>query len=205
MRLSPQPPLRLGTFLVVAAVLLLGCGDGDGDAAPVADPTTTTSTTTTSTTVPETTTTTAAPSPEEEVLAAYANYWQAVDAAFDPPQVEPEHPALREYATGEALAGITANARETLSQNRARRIRSGGRYAHRAEVLTIDGDTATVRDCTIDDTVIVNTVDGAVIDDGVSTRLYISMLVHEAGQWKLALQNREKGWEGVDGCALETR
>lgn len=197
-------PRRLTTGLAVLVLAVVACDSGDGDQEGVGAAPASTTTIAATTTAPATTTT-AASTPEEEVLAAYLNYWDAVDAAFDPPQAEPELPALRQYATGKALAGITANARTALEQNRASRIPENGRYVHRAEVLAIDGETATVRDCTIDDTVVIDTTTGAVIDDAVSTRLYISMMVREAGQWKLARQTREMGWDGEAGCALETR
>ena len=209
MRHAEHPALRLSAGLAVLALTGLGCESGNGDDVPLdaapGSTTTTTASTTTSTVAQVTTTTTAPPTPEEEVLVAYLNYWKAVDAAFDPSEAEPDLPALRQYATGEALAGITASARTSLEQNRARRIPENGRYVHRAEVLAVDGETATVRDCTIDDTVIIDTITGAVLDDAVSTRLYISTMVREAGQWKLAQQNREMGWEGEAGCALEAQ
>ncbi len=44
---------------------------------------------------------------------------------------------------------------------------------------------------------------GEIINDGVSTRLYISTLVREDEQWKVAVLRREMGWEGVAGCVHE--
>lgn len=48
-----------------------------------------------------------------------------------------------------------------------------------------------------------NATTGEVIDDRISTRLHIGMLVQEGGQWKVAVLNQEGAWEGVAGCALE--
>jgi hypothetical protein len=145
----------------------------------------------------------AAPTPEEEILAAHAGYWAAVDEAFSLPQVQPDLSALSRYATGEALKRVRQSADETLQANEAYRVPGGGLYEHRAQVVSAEGTTATVRDCNIDDTVVVDTDTGDVVDDAVSTRLYISMLVQEGGQWKVALVNRESTWDGVAGCALE--
>ena len=137
------------------------------------------------------------------MLAAYAAYWAAVDEAFLLPQVQPDFPAFDRYATGEALVTVRQNAEETLQANEAYRIPEGSIYEHRAEVVSMDDTTATVRDCNLDDTVAVDTQSGEVVDDAVSTRLYISMLVREAGQWKVAVVTQESSWDGIAGCALE--
>ncbi len=192
---------RLATTAVAVALVVGACGDDDDQSA--VDLTTTTSVEETTTTAPPETTTTAAPTPEEEVLAAYQGYWAAVNEGFGPPQAKPELPAFRQYATGEVLPGIVQRAQEAKAKGSIFEIPEGARYSHRAEVVSIDGDTATVRDCNVDDSVELNAATGEVIDDGVSTRLYISMLVREAGQWKVAVLNRESTWEGVAGCALE--
>lgn len=126
-----------------------------------------------------------------------------VDEAFDPPEADPESPALRQYATGDVLLGIVKSAEEAKAEGRVARIPEGARYAHRAEVISFDQGTASVRDCNIDDTVIEDAGTGEVLDDGVSTRLYATTLVQEDGQWKVATFRREAGWEGVAGCALE--
>lgn len=175
------------------------CGGGEN----AADLTTSTTAQQTTTTAPPETTTTAAPTPQEEVLAAYHAYWAAVDEAFAPPQVRPELPALRQYAAGEVLPGIVQRAQEAKADGVLIQIPEGARYSHQAEVVSIEGDTATVRDCNVDDTVEVNATTGEVIDDRISTRLSIGLLTREGGQWKVAVLNQEGAWEGVAGCALE--
>ena len=196
----------LGTFLVIIVLLGAACDSGDdgaaGGAGPDADRTTNTVAEAATTIHPETTTT-AAPTAEEEVLAAYQGYWAAVDEAFAPPEVRPEAPALRQYATGDVLPGIVKSAEDAKAENTVVRIPEGALYSHKAEVVSIDGDTATVRDCNINDEVIEVAGTGEVVDDGVSTRLYVAMLVREEGQWKVVVLDRANGWEGVAGCALE--
>ncbi|CAN5842398.1 hypothetical protein BH23ACT1_BH23ACT1_09900 [soil metagenome] len=56
-----------------------------------------------------------------------------------------------------------------------------------------------MRDCNIDDVVVESASTGEIINDGVSTRLYISMLVREDEQWKVAVLRREMGWERSGG------
>lgn len=208
MQQSQNPRCWLSSALVVVALLGASCGGDDAGEAVGTDigtdqTSTTVPETTTTTAPPATTTTTAAPTPEEEVLAAYAAYWNAVDEAFAPPQVRPESPALRQYATGQLLPEILKSAEDAVAENVVARIPEGALYSHRAEVVSIDEDTATVRDCNINDEVIEVAGTGETVDDGVSTRLYIGMLVREGGQWKVAVLDRVEGWEGVAGCALE--
>lgn len=195
-------PRRARSTALALALALAGCGSAGDDGQPAGETTTTAAEATTTTAPPETTTT-AAPTPEEQVLAAYHAYWAAVDEAFGPPQVRPDLPALRQHATGEVLAGIVEAAESLKAEGGIFRIPENGQYVHRAEIVSIDGETATVRDCNIDDTVEENATTGEVLDDAVSTRLYIGMLVREDGQWKVAVLNREMTWEGVAGCALE--
>ena len=198
--------LTLGTSLVVMVLLGAACDSGDDDAAggagSDADRTTTTVAEAATTILPETTTT-AAPTPEEEVLATYQGYWAAVNDAFSPPEVNPESPGLRQYATGDVLPGIVKSAEDARAESHVVRIPEGGQYSHRAEVLSIEDNTATVRDCNIDDSVLETAGTGEVLDDEVSTKLYVAMLVREDGQWKVAVLDRANGWEGVAGCALE--
>lgn len=192
---------RLATTAAAVALALAACGGDDGQSA--ADLTTSTTAEETTSTAPPETTTTAAPTPEEEVLAAYQAYWAAVDEAFGPPQARPDLPGLRQYATGEALQGTIRNAEKALREDYVFQAPENGQYTRRAQVVAMDGQTATVRDCTIDDTVQSRASTGEVMDDAVSTRLFISMLVREEGQWKVATVNREDAWDGVAGCALE--
>lgn len=195
--------LRLTTTAIAVTLAVGACGSAGDDSGQTGADRSTSTTVETTTTAPPETTTTAAPTPEERALAAYQGYWAAVNEAFAPPQVRPDLPALRQYATGEVLAGIVRRAEEVKGRDSVTRLRENGQYVHRAEVLSVNGDTATIRDCNIDDVIEENATTGQVIDDGVSTRLYISMLVLEDADWKVAVLEREMAWEGVAGCALE--
>ena len=203
MRHLRTPRRTLGVALLAFALLSASCDGGDdGEAIGGGDqsPSTVIESTTAA---PSETTTTAAPTPEEEVLAAYLGYWAAVDQAFGPPEANPEAPALRQYATGEVLPGIVTSAEKLKAEGSVARLLPDGQYVHQAEVVSLDGETATVRDCNIDDLVLEDASTGEIIDDGISTRLYVSTLVREDGQWKVAVLNQEMKWEGVAGCAVE--
>lgn len=134
----------LATIAVAAGLVVGACGGGEN----AADLTTSTTAEQTTTTAPPETTTTAALTPQEEVLAAYHAYWAAVDEAFSPSEARPDLPALRRYATGEVLPGIIRRAEDAKADGVVIQIPEGARYSHRAEVISIEGDTATVRTAT---------------------------------------------------------
>lgn len=135
------------------------------------------------------------------VLAAYQGFWDAILAANDPP--DEQHPALRETATGEAFASVFEGAQTNRLARRALRLPPDSVTEHRAEVVAIEGDAATVRDCAIDDGLVVDMDTGDVVNDEVETVLGTAELIREHGQWKVASTHVEQSWEGVAGCAVE--
>lgn len=135
------------------------------------------------------------------VLDAYQGYWDAVDAANDPP--DQFHPALKRYATGEAYESVFNAAQTNRLAGRALRLPEGSVSEHRAEVVSIDGDTAMVRDCAIDDGLVVEIESGEVLDDDVVTRLVTGTLERVDGQWKVSHTRIDQRWDGVAGCAVE--
>ncbi len=137
----------------------------------------------------------------EEVLTAYLGYWQAILEANDPP--DEFHPALERYATGEAFESVFEAAQTNRLAGRALLLPEDSVSEHRAEVISIEGDTATVRDCAIDDGLVVDVETGEVVNDDVVTRLATGTLRRVDGQWKVATTRVEQSWEGVAGCALD--
>ncbi len=72
-------------------------------------------------------------------------------------------------------------------------------------MISIDGDTAVVRDCAVDDSVLVDMGTGRVVDgEGkVETVLYTVVLVRTGldAPWKVSFTKAEQRWDGVTGCA----
>lgn len=145
--------------------------------------------------------TTEQPSAEQAaVLDAYQGYWNAILEANDPPSEQ--HPALGRFATGEAFESVFEAAQTNRLAGRALRLPADSISEHRAEVTSIDGDTAAVRDCAIDDGLVVDVESGDVVNDEVVTRLATGTLQRVDGQWKVATTRVEESWQGVAGCAL---
>ncbi len=137
---------------------------------------------------------------EQAVLAAYQGYWRAYQVANDPPSLF--HPDLRRYATDEVYAATFRATQVNQLSGRALRRPSHSRTVHRAEVVSLAPGRAVVRDCAVDDLLVVEIATGAVLDDRVVSRRGIATLVLEDGLWKVARTSVEQRWEGVGGCAL---
>lgn len=199
------PDVLRGPILlaVVALVVLSACGRNE-TAAP---PTTTTTTPApssslgTTTTTEATTTTVSVDATEQAVLAAYDGYFDAILKANDPP--DQSSPVLREYATGEAFQSVFEAAQANRLAGRSLRLPEGSVTEHRAEVISIEGGEATVRDCAVDDVLVVRTDTGEVLNDAVATQLRTATLIQEEGSWKVSFTELEERWEGIAGCALE--
>jgi hypothetical protein len=123
---------------------------------------------------------------EQEVLAAYQGYWDAILAANDPP--DPSHPALRQYATGAAYESVFS-VQTSRCPCQALRRPAGLICENRAQVISIQGDVATVRNCAI----------GKALNDKTEIQLATVTLVREGGIWKVCHIKLEQTWHGVAG------
>jgi hypothetical protein len=202
------PGLWRGAVIVIAALAAFGCdGSSDQPTASPSEPVSAAGSTTDS--VDESSPTPPAPtaSPSERatdpvaeaVLDAYQGYWDAILAANDPP--DENHPGLKRYATGAAYESVFNAAQTNRLAGRALRLPTNSVSGHRVEVVSIDGDTARVRDCTVNDGLVVDVDTGDVVNDEVVTRLATGRLRRVDGLRKVATTTVEQTWEGVAGCA----
>lgn len=172
---------------VAAAILVVACSD-DGD--PAAISTTATGPSTSPSTTAGATTTTAVDD-EQAVLDAYVAFWNhGFLVAADP--MDPTHPALAEHATGTQL--------ETLQRAFLARQTNGevirGSLDLAPRIVSVVGETATVRDCYLDDTGVFDAATGERHDTPTGVRhLVTATLVVEGDAWKVSDLEREG-----DGC-----
>lgn len=177
-------PVGVVLSALVALGVLGGCAD-DGEAG---EPERTTSTRAPSS---ETTSSTTADDDEQLVLDRYVAFWNdGYLAAADP--MDPTHPALAEHATGEQL--------ETLERAFLARQTNGevirGTLDLAPRVVSVVDDTATVRDCYLDNTGIYDAATGERRDTATGVRhLITATLVLEDGTWKVSDLTQEG-----DGC-----
>lgn len=177
---------------LMAAVLLAGCGSANGDGALVIeDPPP----------KPDASQVTD-PAVEEEILAAWRGYGDALDEVYRGTP-DPDSPLLAEYTTGQTLENIRAAAARNREEGITTALPEDSVSEEWPEVVSVNGDTATVRSCEVDDGLLVIAETGEVLDDDVVTYLIGATLVREGGRWKVSYDSVEDEWEGVAGCALD--
>ena len=141
---------------------------------------------------------------EEEVLAAWRGYRAALDEV-NRENPDPDDPLLAEYATGEALETVRAAAARNRDEGLVVAFPENSISEMWTESVSIDGDTATVRSCEVDDGLLLRAENGEVINDDVVTYLLEATLVREDSRWKVSKVVTEAKWDGLAGCALEHR
>lgn len=195
---------RATTVLLTATLLLAPACSGDDDDGAIPNTSSTRRTTSTSssavTTSSSTTSTGAANSVEQEIAARYAAYWQArFDANQNPPN--PDHPGLREYATGEQLDNVVDETRRNLDDGLALRKPENSVARSSVRVVTVTGDEATLQECVVDDGIVYRFRTGEVVNDTVATHSVEASMRRVDGEWKVATTRLLQRWEGVAGCA----
>lgn len=173
----------------LAVSLLAACSTGGDSAAP----TTTTTTSTTSTTVPTTPTTSA----EDAVKQAYLDYWAMIDRLGAAP--DPDDPELRSRAVDPVLSAVREDMSTRRAQGRTTRIPPNSKYVHRIQSVAVDGTTASVVDCFLDDRVQFAS-DGAVLNDNVSTTRSTGRLLLRDQAWLVSSVQNEKLGDGEVPC-----
>jgi hypothetical protein len=193
------------TLLVAVALALTGCSDDGEDAAP--ESTTTTARRSTvepsSTTATPDSTGTSQPtgSVEDEIAARYVAFWEARFAANQNPP-NPDDPRLAEYASGDQLQNVVSETRSRHDDGLALRSPDASVTSHDVTVIAVEGESAELQDCFVNDGVLYNATTGEIVDDSVVTRSVSAVMVLEGGVWKLARARVVQEWEGVAGCAL---
>lgn len=90
---------------------------------------------------------------------------------------------------------------ERLELGQAVRYKDESPYRHELELRTLDGGSAVVIDCAVDDSVLYEVGSGRVLNDAIGTFLWEIRLVDEHGRWRVANSTILDRWEGVAGCA----
>lgn len=167
--------LRLITFALgaTATLFVAGCSARDGDTTP---PTTALhpSTNTTTEAEPE--------APEAAVLAGYRAFWMAFLRAGNP--MDPQHPDLAATATGAQLEQVQ---RAFVARRAGSEVIRGTIEPHPRLVGAVEGTSATVADCYIDDSHIFDAATGAQKDDPapVNHQVRVDMVLVDS-TWKVA-------------------
>ena len=172
--LGHRPRLSAAALVAVLA-LSAACGGSDRDDADD-DPTTTEPAEESSTTADPTTT---APSVEADVEAAYLAYWEMVERLAQAP--EPDDPEIEARSTGRVRNQLVDNL--TTMRTEGQRIEFGPSNGHDVVNVDIDGASATVSDCVIDE--------GVQIDDATGERVEYPATL---GLLEATMVNSDNGW-----------
>lgn len=208
--------MRRAASVGVLVLATSACGGSDTSApapastASVAAPATTASTTTT-TAVPATSAipaatvavaTTSAPKTqaeqEAEIIEAYLRGRSAwIEMILDPTGPLPEGIDAR---SGSALQ-ILIDERIRMSSDGVRaRLGDDNLLAYSPIVESVLDNSATVRDCVIDDVVLFNAATGEVVDESISSAKWLSRMIRTGSNWTLDFSDRQEVYEGADGC-----
>jgi hypothetical protein len=194
-----RPPTTTTAAVAVLLVALAGlaaCGDDGGGEDSTASPTTATAPRATS--APDTT----APEPvsdEEAVLAAVQCYWDTIVEANDPP--DPDHPGFERCMTGAALErsrGITEHHR---SLGETVRDPNGRTEQFHSTVSQVDGKSAEVTQCIVDDAIVMRASDGLVLNDKVISASMRLVLVKDETAWRVENAYLTADREGRSLCS----
>ncbi len=162
--------------------------------------TTTTLPTTTAGSSPTASTTASEPG-QQPIVDAYIGYWDARFAA-NAGTPNPADPALRRYATGAQLEAVVAETQENLDAGRAFQARPSPANYRRVTVVSVNGDSAVVQECFVDDGLVIDRATGEVLNDTIATHSVRGELRKADGEWRVASTSLLQRWEGVSGCAL---
>ena len=122
-------------------------------------------------------------------------------AANDPPN--PDHPGLEKYYTGAARDRAQVSIAEHLALGVRLAFGEVRGIGIDAAVAEIEALTAEVRDCSVDDGLVVAIADGTILNNKVVTNWSVASLVIEDGRWRVSDVVVLERWEGVARCAAE--
>ena len=209
MHRSSRSSRRVCALVLSAVALAGGCGDDEGGIPPASTVAVATST---SVTPPSTTTTTDVTSPSSSsttvsnpehqlIIDRYLAFWEARFAANQEP-VDPDSPEFAEYATGPQLDNVRAETARNAEADLAFRLPEPTISRRAPRIVSVEGDTAQLQDCVVDDGILYRSTTGEVVNDSVTTRNVSAVMRLIDGEWRLEAATIIQQWEGVAGCAV---
>jgi len=133
------------------------------------------------------------------VLAAYQRFWQVWLRANDPPN--PSDPAIAEVETGAQLAGTLLAIERDRDRGERIRLPAKSQYHHTASA-TIDrsGMQAMVSDCAVDDSIVIQSSTGRVVDNSIETQRITATMIRIGRWWKVSSSQIVRSWPGISAC-----
>jgi hypothetical protein len=140
---------------------------------------------------------TASASVEQEILAAWSTFRDALDEV-NSEKPDPNDPRLARYATGEMLEDVRAAAEQNRAQGIVTRLPENSISQVWPEVISVEGDTAQLRSCEVDDGLVVKAETGDTVNPpGAVTLLVEATLIRDDQGWKVSESVLVEEWEGL--------
>lgn len=131
---------------------------------------------------------------------AYSAAMAAFDqATADPPN--PDHPALAATTVDPVLTEVRNLAASWKGFGQALRYPQNSVHEITTLSVEIDGETATIETCNVDDGILYEPASGRVLNDKITTAHDRATMTLVDGTWKLTTRVQVEKWEGVAGCA----
>lgn len=115
---------------------------------------------------------------------------------------DPADPRLGQHAVGERLDAFTAEVQRFRDEGLRLAAAAAPTGVQSVTVVSVDGDSAEVRECFVDDALVLDRATGAVVNDDLVTLSSRATVRRVDGVWKVAEVVVLQSWEGVAGCAL---
>lgn len=207
--------MHLGRPLTAVALLtltaLVGCSATPESATPTergtsAVPTTVRSTSPTTPTssgasiAPDTTVGASFSSDQLAVIDAHAAAIAAIDSARA--KADPNDPALPTVLAHDMLRDTRIDIDQRTRQGIGSRRPDGSRSRIVVLAVSIDGPSAILTTCEVDDAVAYRVADGSIVNDKVATAKWGVAMTRAGGEWKLAGRQQQATWPGeeMDVC-----
>jgi hypothetical protein len=113
---------------------------------------------------------------------------------------DPNDAELPRRAADPILTAVRADLTTRAAEGRRVTFRANGKYDHRLDQVTIDGASASLVGCKIDDSIQVD-ANGSVVDDSIQTATIEATFNLVADNWVAVDVRFTNTSEGVSGCA----
>ena len=137
------------------------------------------------------------PSPESDVEAAYLAYWEMLVRLSAAP--DENDLAISQRSTGQAEDEVKQGLTRLRTDGLA--ARTGPAYRHEVISVEVRADEAQVRDCSVDDSVVIAVATGDEVGGGTTaTGLIEAGLRRVDGAWKVERVDTVESWTGERSC-----
>jgi len=193
----PPPPTQ---FLAILLLTVLAACHSGSSAASSSSSTTTERRNLTVTTEPRPSTTADPQAADKAAIRKVAEDWNsAVTRLGAAPN--PDDPALRRYLTGQLLLNYRALWEQRQRDRIVARPVIHSRRMYRIDGIAISGSVALIRECVVDDDLLVGP-ENQVLNDDVESAEMVTTAMRAGPTWKLSAR-AAKRMKGIAGCALQ--